>query len=595
MTTESLSTLRWAGQAFRDFYPRIRADRWRLALLCVFNLITAVANALLIWMLGRAVSQIAAGEYDALNHTLIAIGGVVLFIQAVRLAYSYVFQHVTLGFVDRVRGELFEHIMRVSYPILSKFHKGDLITRLSGDVDALLMLVVTMPLQIFSNSVVLLVYGAMLVWTDWRLTLVALSVAPILFLSQRFVAPRAGDALRNLSRERALLVSEEEQTLSNLRGISAFNGERQVRAQHQRQFDIARGWNLKLRRIHVAYNTFIVILIYFTGVIVVYSGISSIRSGAMSIGELVSFLMFIRFMTPPLRAIAHIPTQLQTTRVAAERVMEIMHAQPATTEPAQHVDLPVRAGRIVIDDVTFSYPNSPRPVFSHLTLNIEAGESIALVGPSGAGKSTLASLLLRFQDPQRGTISIDGVDIRTVSLAALRDSISIVWQSPYIFDGSIRANLLLARPDATEAQMVAACRSSHAGEFIEALPDRLDTRVGVDGTGLSVGQVQRIAVAQAFLRDTPIMIFDEASSALDSDSEQRIVDALHRLRQNRTTLTIAHRFSTTRAAHRVIYFNGDGTVTPGTHDELMASHAAYRNAVDWQTTKSPDQNKRPAP
>lgn len=592
---EKIST-RWLRQFVREFYPQIRQDRWRLALLCALNLLSIVANGLLIFTIGLAASQIAAAHYGELNQRLIEIGSIVLFNQANRLLYAYVFQTVTLGFVDRVRGQLLSHVMRVSYPLLSKFQKGDLISRFSDDVDALLILAVNLPLQVFSSSLVLLAYGAMLFWTDWRLTLIALSIAPVLFVSQRFVAPRTGAAMQRFTHERARLFSAEEQALSNLRGISAFNGEDRIRAQHQQQFDIARAWNFKLQRIHVTYNTFTVALIYFTGVVVVYSGIESIRAGAMSIGALVSFLMYIRFLMPPILELACIPTQLQTSRVAAERVMEVMHTQSAAAQSATHTEFPVQASNITFDHVTFTYPGSARPVFVNLSLNIDAGESVALVGPSGAGKSTLAGLLLRFYDPQQGSIIIGGIDIKTVTLAALRDHMSIVWQAPYIFDGSIRANLLLARHDATEAQIVAACSASHSWEFIEKLPDGLDTVIGVNGIGLSIGQVQRLAIAQAFLRDTPIMIFDEASSALDSYSEQMIVDGMQSLRRNRTTITIAHRISSIRAANRVIYFNGDGTALIGTHADLMARHAPYRDAVAWQTTETPipeHQNKRP--
>lgn len=595
MTNKSKNPPHWLKQAARDFYPHIRADRWRLVFLFACNLVLTAGNALLIWMMGTAITQIAGGQFDAVYGTLLNIGGIVLFNQAVRLASSYVYQVMTLDFVGRVRSQMLADVMRISFPLLAKFRKGDVLTRISNDVDNLLTLTVGLPLQVVTNAVVLLVYGSILLWIDWRLTLIAASVTPILFLSQRFVAPRTGAVAREFTNERARLFADEEQVLSNLRGISAFNGEPVVRAQHRRQFDIARDWGLRLRRIRVSYNTFVVVLVYCTGVVVVFSGIESIRSGAMPLGTLASFLMYVRFAMQPIRAIARIPTQLETTRVATERVQEIMHTLPQTSDPTASIPLPAQAGRVEFDRVSFTYPNAARPVFENLSLVVERGESVALAGPSGAGKSTLAALLLRFYDPQHGAIRIDGIDIKSVSLATLRDHISIVWQSPYVFDGTIRDNLLLARPTATEDQMLAACRNGHAWEFIEKLSEGLDTRVGANGVNLSVGQIQRLAIAQAFLRDSPIMILDEASSALDSLSEQLVADALARLRHNRTTLTIAHRFSTTRNAHRVIYFNGDGSTTAGTHEELMKGHAPYRNAVDWQTAHpSPDQNKRPS-
>jgi len=218
---------------------------------------------------------------------------------------------------------------------------------------------------------------------------------------------------------------------------------------------------------------------------------------------------------------------------------------------------------------------------------IHAGESVALVGPSGTGKSTSAALLLRFYDPQEGSVSIDDIDIKTVSQTSLRNQISIVWQEPFFINGSIKENLLLARSDASDEQMINACKSSFSWDFVKDLEDGLDTIIGANGINLSVGQMQRLAIAQAFLRDTPILILDEASSSLDSHSEKMIVEALQSLRKNRTTLIIAHRYSSIRTANRILYFHGTGTVTSGTHEELMRDNADYKDAVNWQVSHNP--------
>jgi ABC-type multidrug transport system fused ATPase/permease subunit len=208
---------------------------------------------------------------------------------------------------------------------------------------------------------------------------------------------------------------------------------------------------------------------------------------------------------------------------------------------------------------------------------------VALVGPSGSGKSTFANLLLRFHDPQQGQITVDGVDIKSVTLKSLRHNIAIVWQEPFFINDTIRENLRLAKENASEQQMIDACKASFAWEYIEKLDAGLDTTIGTAGVSLSVGQFQRLAIAQAFLRDAPILVLDEASSALDSRSEQMLLEALARLRKNRTTLIIAHRYSSIRSADRVLYFNGDGTVTSGSHEELLARHDGYQQAVQWQT------------
>lgn len=296
--------------------------------------------------------------------------------------------------------------------------------------------------------------------------------------------------------------------------------------------------------------------------------------------------MYVRFLTLPVLNIASIPIQLQANRASADRVISVMRMQPAVQDQENKTELWVKNGAIAFHDVSFTYPGSTAPIFENLSMNIHAGESVALVGPSGSGKSTLASLLLRFFDPQQGYIAIDDVDIKTVSLVSLRNQISIVWQEPFLINGTIRDNLLLASPGATEDQMIKACQSGFAWEFVEKLEQGIDTVIGTKGSSLSVGQKQRLAIAQAFARNTPILILDEASSALDSHSEQKLVEAINLLRKNRTTLIIAHRFSSIRSADRILYFNHNGTITSGTHDELMLTIADYNEAVNWQTTQS---------
>lgn len=576
--------MHWQRAIVRYFWPYVKTDRYFILFLTVLSLAMIAANTVLIWMFGKVITQITSGNFAPLNHTLLIIAGIVLLNMLVQFIYTYNFQRTTLRFLDRVRGALFSRIMLLSHPIQSKFDKGDLIARLSSDVDKILTYVFNIPLNLVASTVVLIVYITMIFWIDWRLAMIAVMMAPLFFLSQYYVGPRTGLASRHFTREKAKLISVEEQTLANLRGISSFNSEKIIREKHRKQFEIARSWALKVRMITILYNSIFTVLLYLVALVIIFNGISGIESGRLELGVFVSFMVYIRFLTNPVRSIAQMPIQMQTHRAAAERIMEVMNLQPSVAELDNKNALRVTTGEISCREVSFTYPNAAKPVFAHLSVNINAGETVALVGPSGSGKSTFAGLLMRFYDPQEGAISIDGVDIKTVSLQSLRSQISIVWQEPFIINGSIRENLLLARPDAVEGQLMDACESSFAWEFIERLADGLDTQIGLNGVNLSVGQIQRLAIAQAFLRDTPILILDEASSALDSHSERMIVEALQTLRSHRTTLIIAHRFSSIRSAHRILYFNGNGTVTAGIHEELMSTHADYRQAVNWQIT-----------
>ena len=576
----------WQKAIVGYFWPYVKIDRLFIFFLALLSLVMIAANTVLIWMFGKAITQITSADFTPLNRTLLIIAGIVLFNMLVRFVYSYNYQRTTLRFVDRIRGALLGRIMVLSYPVQLKFDKGDLIARLSSDVDRLLTYVFNIPLNLVANTVVLVVYTTMIFWIDWQLALIAVMLAPLFFLSQYFVGPKTGHASRHFTQEKAHLISVEEQALGNLRGISSFNVEKIIQEKHRKQFEVARSWALKVRMINLFYNSIFTVLLYLVALVIIFSGISNIKSGQLELGVFVSFLVYIRFLTNPVRSVARMPIQMQANRAAAERVMEIMSLHSNVEEIPHSKKLQVTKGEISFQQVSFRYPNTEKAVFSTLSISINAGETVALVGPSGSGKSTFAGLLMRFYDPQEGTIFIDGVDIKTASLESLRGQISVVWQDPFIMNGSIMENLLLARPGATTECMLEACQSSHAWEFVEQLPDGLDTNIGAKGINLSAGQLQRLAIAQAFLRDTPILILDEASSALDSHSEKMIVDAMQRLRMHRTTLLIAHRFSSIRSAHRILYFNGDGTVTTGLHDELMHSHTSYRQAVNWQITQS---------
>jgi ABC-type multidrug transport system fused ATPase/permease subunit len=302
----------------------------------------------------------------------------------------------------------------------------------------------------------------------------------------------------------------------------------------------------------------------------------------MPVGLLVSFVLYLGYLTVPVRGLADIAFQYAGNVPATVRILEVMDAPPVVVD-TQATKLVIDTGQIELEDVLFAYPGG-EPVLRNASIHIKGGETVALVGPSGSGKSTLATLLLRFYDPQQGRILIDGQDLREVSISSLRKNMAVVWQEPFVLNDTIQANLRMAKPQATEEQLIIACQRSHAWEFIEALPDDLRTVLGAGGTELSGGQKQRLAIAQAFLRDAPILILDEASSALDSASEQVVVQALNALRTDRTTLLIAHRYSSIRSADRVIYFERDGSLTVGSHDELIKQHADYRDAVEWQTT-----------
>jgi ATP-binding cassette, subfamily B, bacterial len=563
--------------------PYLREDNRYIALMCLLLVGITIANTAMIWFLGTAVNYLTNSAFEQLTLTLAWLAAIVILNQIMQFAYFYTFQWVYLRFVARVRKATLLHIMQLSYPIVDRFKKGDMMARITNDIDRLLTFILDVPLNFLSHTLVLVFYIAMLFWIDWRLALIALCLAPVFYLTQHILAPRKGRAAQQYYQRNGELMAFEEQALGNLRGISSFTVENRISDKHRSIFDVARHWALKMRAIDILYDRVFGVLIYLAGVVVVYMGIEDIQAGRLLVGTLVSFIVYLGYLSVPVRGIAQIPIQLQGDVSAAQRVMELLESRSRIQEDPAAGALKVHQGEVAFNNVHFAYQDQGTEVFAGISEEIKAGECVALVGPSGSGKSTFANLLLRFYDPQQGRISVDGTDIKTVTLDSLRNNIAIVWQEPFFINDTIRENLRLAKADATDEQMISACKSSFAWEYIERLERGLDTMVGTQGVSLSVGQFQRLAIAQAFLRDAPILVLDEASSALDSQSEQMIVAAIGKLRKDRTTLIIAHRYSSIRSANRVLYFNSDGTVTSGTHDELLQGHPGYQQAVEWQT------------
>ena len=513
---------------------------------------------------------------------LLWLGAVVVINQGFHMGSALLADWLGLRFVGRLRQAVITHLFNVSAPAVSHLHRGDTLARLSHDVDKVQAMVLELPFHLLSHLLTLLFYCTMLFWIDWQLALLALAFVPLFYLHQRLFGPFKRRAAERFYHENGELLTFEEQALANLRGISSVSAEERMGKRHQSVFEKARRWAMKMRWLDQSFEVILSSLIYLCGIVIVFVGIDRIQDADLGVGALVSFLIYLGYLSVPVRGFAQAPMQWQGDMGAAQRVLELLALEPWTRDLPCAKPLQQPTGAIRFDRVRFTYPEGEEAVLKEISLAIEPGETIALVGPSGGGKSTLARLLMRFYDPQAGAIYLDDTDLRNITLASLRQHCYVVWQDAFIVNDTIRANLLLARPEATEAQLLAACKASGAWSFIESLAEGIDTPIGAGGVELSGGQYQRLSIAQALLRDPAILILDEATSALDSHLEQKVNDEMARLRAGRTTLIIAHRYSSIRNADRVVYFNGDGSISIGQHEELLKSHEGYRQAVSWQ-------------
>ncbi len=568
--------------SFSYFKPYLLPDK-NYAFLVLLGIVgIAVSNTALIWYLGVPFDILASGDYSRLVVSLMTLIVIILVNQVLLFWSTLASNWIGLRFVGRVRQEVLARFMVLSIMQANRYSKGDLLARMSHDVDKTQNLFIELPFFLVSHLTTALLYCLMLFWIDWQLALLAFLLSPFFLWHQQFFGKRKKQAAAQFLKKNGTLLAYEEKTLTHLRGINAFDAAKQIKDGHEKSFAQAFRWAMKERWLDVAFSSSFSFLIYFVGLIVIYAGVKSIQAGDLSLGALVSFLLYLGYSSVPVRGIAQAPFQAQADLAAAHRVIEPFKVTSSIVNDTCALQpLKVTQGSITFSDVTFAYDEC-EPLFRHLDFTIAGGKTVAIVGRSGVGKTTLAHLLMRFYDPSPGTICIDGQDLQAVSIESIRKHIAIVWQGPVIIYETVRENLLLAKPNASEQELVQACEMSHCWEFIQQWSLGLDTLIGDRGQFMSTGQMQRFSLAQVFLRDPKILVLDEVSSALDSQTEKKIINVIHQLSNQRTTIIIAHRYASIRAADYIIYLNDDGSMSQGTHHDLLTHHVAYREAVRWQ-------------
>jgi len=476
-----------------------------------------------------------------------------------------------------LRYALFQHVQSLSHSFFDARRSGGLVARFVGDVQLAQNFVGSALTNVWMDGASLGFVIAILFVLERRLALIALAVIPFYVVLVRFFSPRIKAASRQVQARLEDFSGDLQERIAGVAVVKAFGREPHEARRFHRSSGALLDLTLHNVRLSSAHQAATTVLTTVAPLVVVWAASAMILDGSMSVGTMIAFYAYLGSLYLPLQRFSELGVVISNSLAAMERIFELFDIRPEVSEAADARPLAAVTGRVTFRRVAFAYPSrrNGHPALADIDLDVAAGETLALVGRSGAGKSTFVSLIPRFYDVDEGAVLIDGHDVRALTLASLRSHVGIVPQDPILFSGTLQENLLYGRPSASEAEVQAAAEAAHAHEFIGRLPEGYLTVIGERGMRLSGGQRQRIAIARTFLKNPPILILDEATAALDSESENLIHDALRRLMRGRTTFIIAHRLSTVVNADRIVVLDDGRLCDVGRHEELLARGGVY--------------------
>lgn len=546
------------------------------------------AAALILPLCARYVTDVLQqNPPDALNR-IYGMGAIMLGLVAVHtLCNMYVdYQGHKMGarMESDMRSELFEHYQKLSFSFYDEQKTGQLMTRITNDIFWLSELYHHAPEDLVISLLKFIGAFLILIQINVELTLIIFLFLPVMAIYAFYFNKRMNRALRRSKDRIGDINAQVEDTLAGIRVVKSFSNEtiEQQKFEHENdRFLDSRSDGYKSEA------WFSAGLITFTQLItvaIVIFGGASIVNARLELADLVTYLLFVAILIEPIQKAVNFARLYQEGMTGFSRFMEILEVEPDIQDAPHAADLTGVEGNIAFRNVSFKYREDSQYVLNNISLDIRAGEYVALVGSSGVGKTTLCSLIPRFYEVTMGEILIDGQNIRDVSMSSLRRNIGVVHQDVYLFAGTVADNIRYGKPDASNAEIIAAAKQANAHDFIMALPNGYATDIGQRGVKLSGGQKQRLSIARVFLKNPPIIIFDEATSALDNESEKAVRDSLEKLANNRTTLVIAHRLSTIRNAQRIIVLKDSEVDEQGTHEALITQGGTYANLYNMQLT-----------
>jgi ABC-type multidrug transport system fused ATPase/permease subunit len=583
----------------------IRPYRWTLVIILMAMLVetamslagpwplkiildNAVGNHPLPHWLADLLGPLLAGGSKMQIAALAAAAAVV--IAALGAAASYVENYYTESVGQYVAHDLrmrtYHHLQRLSLRYYDSHQIGNMLSTITDDVGTIQNFASSATLGIFVDILTIAGMLVLMFWLNWDFALIAVAVTPFLLLFVMRFKKAVKNATHEVRKNQSNIVAVLQQGLESVRVVKAFGRqdleEENLRAVSRSTVDAA----LKARKVKALLSPVVTVTVALCTAIVLWRGASLALAGAMTIGSLTVFLSYLNKFFKPVQDLAKMTNSIAQAAVGVERLQTILETDTVIPERETAREPAALRGEVVFENVAFSY-ESDTPVLTDVSFSIKPGQMVGVVGPTGSGKSTIVSLIPRFYDPGNGKVLIDGVDLRDYKLHGLRNQIGFVLQDTVLFRGTIRDNIAYGRPGSTEEEIVQAAKLANADEFISRMPHGYDTTVGERGLTLSGGQRQRIGIARAIIRNNPILILDEPTAALDTESERLVIEALERLMKGRTVITIAHRLSTIRDADKIIVLKGGVVAEEGNHDELLARGGVYAELYRVQFDTSP--------
>ena len=513
---------------------------------------------------------------------LIAIVAFFAVLSVLRYLQTYSMTWVSQRILFDLRNHVFSHLQSMSMRFYDLKGTGQILSRVREDVAALRSLVTTTSIDIITDAVTVVVMLVFMFSWHWKLTLLSVAVMPLIVGNYFFFIRRLRPIWRQWRDKWADISTGLYEAVAGAKVVKAFGRERHHELKLFRDMRTTFEWEIKATQDRTAMQRIALFLRSLGGGVVLSYGGYLVVQGDFTIGSMIAFVAFLQRLQQPIMSLININATIQEAMVSTERVFGLLDSEPTVEETQDAIALPEIRGHVKFDNVQFSY-EPETPVLHDINLEAQPGMMIALVGPSGCGKTTIANLIARFYDPTSGSIFIDGYDLRDVTIKSLRNQLGIVLQENFLFDGSVAENIRFGRPNATDEEIVGAALAANAHQFIvEQLPEGYETKVGERGMRLSGGQKQRLSIARTILRDPRILILDEATSSLDTQSEEQIQQALDRLMKSRTSFVIAHRLSTVLKADMIVVMEEGRIVETGTHEQLMETEGVYADMYNKQ-------------